>query len=358
MKKSSGDVFYSYDDSLSFVNILQLLIKGKKTIIACLASFFLLSIIFAYTLPETWIVKVRLIAPEKSDYADFSGQVSSMRFFFDDVKEWGDFSKISKGDEILKSYGMYFGDSENKQQFFAESPEIQEYFSRKGLSEEAQKRKIDLWIGGFAAKALRPENVPQEFEVIFSAPTQEEAALVMKTYLSYSSSQHAFFLQQQLKSFVQRKKKEMLATSKVLAAQAFGIAEREIAKAEISLKVAKMAGIENPVPGFSDTASPMDVNAGAKVLSGKIQVLKDLKDFSILDPRMAKYKGLMKALESLSLDSLDSTKSFKFINKPNYSPVLARPKRVVIVILGIIMGFVVGVGLVFVRNYAHNFLTK
>lgn len=117
----------------------------------------------------------------------------------------------------------------------------------------------------------------------------------------------------------------------------------ELERTKYALSIAEAASIEQPLQNLGEQEI-FAINIGSRALKAKIDALRTIKDLSVFEPRLALLQG---KLEQLNIDKLSvspqwAINSFYYLDQPELPLKRDKPNRVLIIILGMLLGSMLG----------------
>lgn len=106
------------------------------------------------------------------------------------------------------------------------------------------------------------------------------------------------------------------------------------------MRISKTAGVETPVENpNNETLFP--IQFGAKALSEKLKILKEINNPEILNPELADIRLRLDGLQALPLETVNFT-SYHLLQSPTEPLNRDKPKRSLVVALATLAGLMLG----------------
>lgn len=118
------------------------------------------------------------------------------------------------------------------------------------------------------------------------------------------------------------------------------------------MRISKTAGVETPVENpNNETLFP--IQFGAKTLSEKLKILKEINNPEILNPELADIRLRLDGLQALPLETVNFT-SYHLLQSPTESLNRDKPKRSLVVALATLAGLMLGVAVALLRGMSRG----
>lgn len=362
------------NDEIDLIELIKTLWNKKIWIILSTFIFALLAGVYAFTAKEQWTSKARIIAPKlteigsfiqiKSEYAEFMGKEI-------------DFGKERA--HLFHSLRELLQSSNVKKDFLMQSGWAQSYLV------EANDKQKEQYIAKFIDEYLlvsRPDtknktslSEDNELRLSFSTETAQDAQDVLKSYVQYVNS---IAIKQELKEF--KTLLETLLVSLSLRKEQIDLSLNEAKTVQIhnlekALEIAKKAGVKDFSRSISaETAAPeyllgegkLNISdsklsdgtylfmLGEKYLQAQLDTVKTLPvihttEYHKLDRQVTLLTELVK-----KVDNLNDVKAYYYLSEPDYPVKKDKPKRLLILIAGIVFGMFTGCVIVLARAIFNN----
>jgi LPS O-antigen subunit length determinant protein (WzzB/FepE family) len=91
------------------------------------------------------------------------------------------------------------------------------------------------------------------------------------------------------------------------------------------------------------------INIGVNALAAKVKVLDNLTELSMIEPKLHQLNAKFDLLNTLTIDPNLAFNTFQFIEAPEKPTSRTSPKRLLIAILGVLLGGMLGTAIVLTR---------
>ncbi|WP_262415363.1 Wzz/FepE/Etk N-terminal domain-containing protein [Vibrio sp. SCSIO 43132] len=348
---------YQQNDEIDLRELCQSIWEGKLVVFASTALVAIVALLYALLAQEWWTSKAKVALPQLYNLAEYEKQVSQFQPIFDVYQEDGTVLVSEKLDplrdpEILfAQFIQAFNSSNNKKLFLSSNPEFVEYL--KQYDEDEDKEYLDkfysLWFENILADKENKKSDDHVYELSFTAKTQESSALNLQDYVRFVKLKTHESALRNLQSIVDAKQDELHLQKRILVSQAESRIEVEIESAEYALRMAVAANVISPIQTNSDKER-FHIDLGVKALKEKVEVLRSIKNLGVIEPRLQQVQAKLDLLGKLKINNDIQFDNFRLLDDITKPDSRDKPKRILIVLLGIILGMFLGIGIVLVRT--------
>lgn len=366
-------------DEIDLIELIHLLWNKKKTIIVTTVICVLIAAGYAFTTKEQWTSKAEVLPPT----------IVSMDNFYNLKKEYSKIMDIEfdpkAQEQLIKNAYSKFNELiysiDRRESFFLKTSLFKQ--ESNGKSEE-EKQKILYNLAHDSINIVQPDlkKDPNTVSVKISLQA-EKADLAQNTLKAFiAESNKAAFTEifaeflvryyqaiEDLKFELDKIKQSILSQRKI-----------QLENLNKALNIAKEAGIVNYIESLdtknnifniiqTDTKislsdsklsdSPYLFMLGEKYLKAQIDTLEDSKE--IYPPRYYEVESKLAQLELLA-KKFDAVKadSFIYLSSPDYPVVKDKPKKLLILIAGAIVGLILSIIVILLSNsiIKRNFVKK
>ena len=335
-------------DEIDLVELFRELWNKKIWIALSVLVCTLIAGVYAFTAKEQWTSKAEVIGPRTADLGDY----------FLVRKEYarivgGEFDAGVTASNLFGQFNLLSESLDERRKFFEQS----DFYKKEteGKSETEKLRILsDLMTKNIAIKKPDSKKEPDLIgnQIRFYAETPAEAQTVLSQFISAIN-----------KSSYQTKFERDLAINKSV----------QLENLENALSIAKEAGIKEYSKSFnsatndnalqaiamSDTKIPLSDSKlsdgaylfmlGEKYLKAQIEVLK--KNNIIYPPRYYQVSYLLSELEPLLIKAKEvKANAFRYQASPDYPVVKDKPKRIIILSIGFILGMIISSAIILIRK--------
>lgn len=347
---------YQQNDEIDLRELCQSIWEGKLVVFASTALVALIALLYALIAQEWWTSKAKVALPQLYNLAEYEKQVSQFQPIFDIYQEDGTVLVSEKLDalrdpEILfAQFIQAFNSSNNKKIFLSSNPEFVNYLKQydEVKDKEYLERFYSQWFENISVIKESKKDDEYVYELSFTAKTRESSANNLRDYVQFIKLITHESALRNLQSIVEAKQDELNLQKRILVAQAESRLKIEIESAEYALRMAVAANVTSPIQTNSDKER-FHIDLGVNALKEKVEVLRSIKNLGVIEPRLQQVQAKLDLLGKLKIDKgiqFDNFRLLDDIAKPNSRD---EPKRTLIVLLGIILGFIIGISIVLLR---------
>lgn len=358
------------DDEIDLVELIKVLWNKKIWIVLSTIVFTALAAVYAFTAKEQWTSKAEVIAPKVTDLGTY----------FNIRKEYsrilgGEFDANALAGSLFGKFNLLSESLDERRKFFEQSNLYKTLIEGK---EEQSARSIlaDLVSKGLVVTKPDPKKEPDLLgrRISFSTETAANAQDALQQFIAFTS-QSAFQLE--LESFlinfnellsdlnyektkferdltIQRKVQLENLTNALNIAKEAGIKEYSksfgSANNEATLQAVAMSEAKIPLSDSKLSDGTYLFMLGEKYLQAQIDVIT--QKGVIYPPRYYQVSELLKELEPLLVKAKESkANAFSYQASPDYPVKRDWPKRIILLLVGAILGGVLGCVYVLARNF-------
>lgn len=341
--------FYK-DDEIDLKELFAALWKGKRTIVV--ATFFcaVIAVAYAFLAKQVWTTEAVVTAPQIRDFDTYQEMVANFKPVL------GDSSLESFIDpkQLFNVFIQQFQSSANKKAFIIGSSEFKDALKKEqsNVGDDAAEAKLySKWIEKLSSTYLKSANNNDETDFTLQAQqeTAQDSLVFLNNYVQYVEVKSRNVLMQNLYSIVRAKKQELEQKKNLLTNDAISKLKSQLLRSQYALDIAKAAGVSKPQQNLG-TGEVFPINIGSNALAAKVDVLKGLKQLSIIEPGLLTVESQLALLKSSTIDSNVKFHTFQYIESPEKPLSRTSPKRSLITILGVLLGGMLGCAIVLVRH--------
>ncbi|OCH25487.1 LPS O-antigen chain length determinant protein WzzB [Aliivibrio sp. 1S128] len=348
-------------DEIDFKDLFIALWKGKITIIVCILILTVGAVFYAFTTQEWWSSKAKIMSPQVYDFAEYQEQVTQYQPIFDIYQEDGtvlvskDLNSLVNNKALFKHFISAYNSSNNKKQFLDGSAEFQSFKAaldtnkNTGIDKKEVTRQLySNWFQKITASATDKKSQDSSYSISLQATTKESSYTLLNEYITSVKSVVFNELLNNLQAIVNSKRNELRQQKTILESQAKNRLAVEIERSKYALEIAKAAQVNQPIQNMNDNEL-FAIGLGAKALNAKIKALKSVTNLSVIEPRLQQIDAKLEMLKSMKIDRNIKFQTFRYLE--NVEPPFTRdkPKRVLIAMLGALLGGMLGIVIVLIR---------
>ena len=334
----------SYDDEIDLWQLAVTLWEGKYWIIGITFLFMLAGLGYAKLADEEWESTAKVIEPDYSRYQQVLAYTRRLEpAFGNQFNERIKNLNFGNSEEVFKRFITLYNSGDNKREFLQAHPSFQQRLK----APENTAALLNNWSADITATSNK--NTPDEFELSFTGTSAAESQTLLMEYIQFSNRKVADDFQQNISSMVTQRIAELKQTKSTLELSTKNRINREIERLSHSLAIAKAANVNTPIvdPGTKDE---FDINLGTRAIEAKITELKSMENLAVIEPALLTVQNQLSAAESVDLSQTPAFEAYKFIQTPTEPLSRSHPKTLLILLACMMIGGIVGVVAVFIKN--------
>lgn len=350
----------SYDVDLKelFIELWQ----GKWTVIIFTFVVTLTTIIYALTVQEWWSSKATVSQPQLQDIAGYQQVVKRYQPLFDVYQEDGTIivSEVLDGlidsEVIFRRFLQEFNANGTKRRFMQTNATFLE-LKKELFYQDDPERLQDFYEQWF--DCIKVVAVGKKEDAIFTLSFQSvdkiSSLTLLREYIQFVNQAINQQLYDDLFNTLVAKYGEIEQQENNLRQQAQLGLKVELERTKYALSIAEAASIEQPLQNLGEQEI-FAINIGSRALKAKVDALRTIKDLSVFEPRLALLQG---KLEQLNIDKLSvspqwAINSFYYLDQPELPLKRDKPNRVLIIILGMLLGSMLGTFFILLRFFSKD----
>jgi LPS O-antigen subunit length determinant protein (WzzB/FepE family) len=359
IKKSTELHFASYpppavaQKEIDLLGLFEILFAARKRIIAVVFAFAVVGLIAAFLMPQKWTSKAVVTPAEQTQWSDVQKMLVALQVLDVDVSV--------KRSDVFNLFIKKFQSQSLLEEYLKTSPFVMAQLKDAEIDPQDLHRAAvniaERMTATDNAAAKNSDKAPYaSWTLSFSAPTAQDAQIVLKGYIDYISAiveketmlnvRNALELKTQME-------KERLELDRVRLTT---IHNTNLQRLNYSLEVANAAGIKKPV--YSNGQAVKDdpdysIALGADGIAQKLRIEKSLKDVAELNADFQNREYHLAQLEKLSVNDVNF-EPFKYQLSPSMPVKKDGPGKALIIILAALIGGIVACGSVLIREAMHS----
>lgn len=354
------------DDEIDLIELIKTLWDKKIWIILSTFVFTSLAGIYAFSAKEQWTSKAEVIEPRLADFNQYlSIRKEYARIIHDDK-----FDVATLSTELFTDFERTLSSLDSREAFFQDSELYKQ--ESEGKTDEQKSSLLTTLVREkltYTKPDLKKEPNANWREISFSAETPIQAQDVLKSYIQFSNQ---LTYKANLEDFVvllQDKIEDLKFESENISRELNIQRAIQLENLEKAYNIAKQADIKdysrevndlsNQGILLSDNKIPLSDSKlsdgtylfmlGETYLKAQIDIIKD--ENVVYPPRYYDIQEQLKQLAALEQSVKNVTvNTFSYQASPNYPVMKDKPKRVIILAIGAILGFFLSCFVLIVRN--------
>ena len=340
------------DDEIDLAQLMKTLWLGKKTIIGSIFLFIIIAITYALAAQQWWTSSAIVTTGQYSNIASLRQQVANFYVVYNnnnnntDQHNITEVNKLLNSNEMLRQYITEFNAFNNKKSFILSNPIMKEYAN--GANKKNEMSFVNNW-----AKKIQASLTDKKENGVYTLSYQAtDSELSHQLLLSYSQ-----FIDKKVKKDVFDglaaviRNQTLIFKSQLLSLeiQAKELKQQELVKTDYALKIANSAKANKPMPQMNNNQL-FSIDLGSEGLSEKSKILKQMTDLSLFEPSIIMIRSDLDILSTIQLNSKTKFEPISYLQNIGYPITRDKPKRALIVILGLLLGGMFGVAIVLLKS--------
>ncbi|MBE8564216.1 LPS O-antigen chain length determinant protein WzzB [Vibrio sp. OPT20] len=350
---------YTASDEIDLRELFKALWDGKLIVVLVTSLFTASSISFALLAQEWWSSSAKIIESQPQNLAAYQQQVRQFQPVFNIYQDDGTVLVSEELDDLVdagvlfKRFVNTFSSSNNKRAFLEHSTAFQQLKAVtvddvSDLTEDEVRALYSRWFEQISASKVDKKDQDSPYFISFQTMTKESSFDLLTSYVSFTESKVREDAFSNLKAFVNSKRNELIQQKQILESQAKDQLLVETERTKYAMEIALAAGVEMPTKTGNDKEI-FGIELGSKGLEAKVKALGSLKNLTIIEPRLLQINAKLNMLNNLEIDRLVKFQTFRFLENVEQPITRDKPKRVLIVVFGTLLGGILGVVVVLIR---------
>ena len=368
-----AEVSSQRNDEIDLIELFRVLWKKKLWIVLSAFVCTLIAGVYAFTAKEQWTSTAIVVAPRSTDL----GSLLPARAEYARIIGDGDFSAEKLSDSLYGQFKHFLLSNDLKRQFLEQSEWVKNY--TKEMTEDQKRKYIEETVSKYLIvhevdpkKKDLTELDKIGLKLTFSAETPKDAQLVLGQYVEFINQyllnqtnqefKLGFNLRLNALKFAKEQIEESLTETKTV----------QVENLTNALNIAKKAGITDFSRGNNNISVPeymlgdarLNISdseladgtylfmLGEKYLQAQLDIAKNNP---VVYP--TNYYSTERQLSKLTklapqLDSVENVKAYYYLSSPDYPVVKDKPKRLIILVIGFILGVIISSIIILIRKYS------
>ncbi len=358
------------DDEIDLRELLQVIWNYKWLTVLMCSIAIAGSVFYALTAQEWWVAKGKVLEPQLNDVATLYSQTKNVGAILnasadkDDENEIDEFVSLFEPETLFKIFTNSFNSSVNKKNFlesnsvfidYLASLQIQlptdELTAENQLLRASYRRVLNDWMGQISASLKAKSG---ELSLSFRSPDKNSSAQLLNEYISYISKEVKDNQFEKFLIFVDSSKQELSVSIEITKKRVEQELARMLKKTQYAYQIASQANLVDYKSNLNLEEELFQLNLGEAALKAKIEVLKSITDFSLLDSTISEKQITLDMLNKLKFVDDRSFSPFRYLEVVEPPLARAAPKRALIVVLSTLLAGMLSIFLALV----HYFMTQ
>ena len=329
--------------------------------------------VYAFTAKEQWTSTAIVVAPRSTDL----GNLLPARAEYARIIGDGDFSAGKLSDSLYGQFKHFLFSNDLKRQFLEQSEWAKNY--TKDMTEDQKRKYIEETVSKYliVREVDRKKKDLTELDKIglkltFSAETPKDAQSVLTEYVSFMNKYILNQINQEFKLGFNLRLDTLKFTKEQIEEDLTEEKNIQVENLTNALNIAKKAGITDFSRGNNNISVPeyMLGDARLNISDSKLadgtylfmlgeKYLQAQLDIAKNNPVVypTNYYSMERQLSKLTklapqLDSVENVKAYYYLSSPDYPVVKDKPKRLIILVIGFILGVIISSIIILIRKYS------
>ena len=368
-----AEVSSQRNDEIDLIELFRVLWKKKVWIVLSAFVCTLIAGIYAFTAKEQWTSTAVVVAPRSTDL----GTLLPARAEYARIIGDGDFSAGKLSDSLYGQFKHFLLSNDLKRQFLEQSEWVKNY--TKEMTEEQKRKYIEETVSKYLIvhevdpkKKDLTELDKIGLKLTFSAETPKDAQSVLTEYVSFVNKYILNQINQEFKLGFNLRLDALKFTKEQIEENLTEAKKVQVENLTNALDIAKKAGIKDFSRGNNNISVPeyMLGDARLNISDSKLadgtylfmlgeKYLQAQLDIAKNNPVVypTNYYSTERQLSKLTklapqLDSVENVKAYYYLSSPDYPVVKDKPKRLIILVIGFILGVIISSIIILIRKYS------
>lgn len=373
MSDSANLASQQRSDEIDLIELIRALWNKKWWIVLTTFVTTLLAGVYAFTAKEQWTSKATVIGPRITEL----GNLLPIRAEYARITDNSEFSAGGLAKGLHDNFKHFLLSDDLKEEFLKQSPWL--VAQTEGKNEQEKAKFISDTVTE-SLKIHKPDNKKKDekeleeigIKISFSAENPQDAQNILKQYIDYINNHTINEINKEFKVGFDLRLENLRFAKQQISSNLDESKTVQVENLEKALDIAKKAGITD----FSRNTTTQNAFIMPEYLSGEAKL--NISDSKLADGTylfmlgekylqaqldIAKEKGFayplnyyqvdrqISQLEPLStkLDSINDVKAYRYLASPDYPVSKDRPKRILILFIGFILGLAVSMFILVIK---------
>ena len=327
------------DDEIDLRELLTSLWANKILILAITAICSIAGIVYAFLAPQLWSAKAVIVAPLPTQLQQLQLRLGSLVTLMDNTSDHSTFSAFFSETKLYTDFIKSFNSFNNKSEFLKMNGSIGAEDNKDANTLQRTVEKMAKNISGKKGK---------EFATLsFSSDNAQEAGKLLNEYINFIQTKEVTAKNKLFFDKITNQINVLTLTYQILEKETFKTLQDDIIRTQYALRISRTAGIEAPV-GNLNNQRMFAIDLGAKALSEKLNILKEIKNLEFIYPELSDTRLHLDSLKAIPQKKV-LFPSYHFLQSPSEPLSRDKPKRSLVVVLATFAGLLTGVMVALLR---------
>lgn len=359
-------------DEIDLRELFLIIYQGKLLVVISTLLFSLVAGVYAYKAQEWWTAEAVVDEPHVYDVEKYYMAVQELKQLLSDGSEdgysrSGEEESISRYAEspldrylepstLLYHFEVSFNSASTKKAFLLQDEIFNKYLLENNRITEKQKLSdIKQWSKSIVMVPREEGEKRSLLELKFQSLSSLASAEQLRSYIEYVLLSSRKKILRSIEAMKTSQQQRLLHRLNLRERKARGYIELEIARYNHAYKIAAAADIAKPMRDqIKNEEEYFPISLGAGAIAARIDALKSIKDLSIVDPEIMGLRFSLASLQAFTLPPDLQFSMFSYVDTAEAPLTRDKPKRLLIVVLGLLLGGLFGVFFVLVRAFVNG----
>ncbi|MCH7372118.1 LPS O-antigen chain length determinant protein WzzB [Aeromonas aquatica] len=329
----------SYSDEIDLSELIIVLWRKKLLILLITGLFTAAGIAYALLAPQVWSAKAVIKAPLQQDLLPMT-RIANQAML---LGLTGFPSSKVIHDDFIREFNSY----DNQREYLQESELFKRHIATAKPDEQGKRRWLRDWSKFISAEPVDEKGNKPGVRLTTSADTSEHALKMLEDYIDFIIVKQNQSLVNELTDQKSLRLDTLTMSLKLTSEDARQALKRDIINTELAVKVAKAAGVTQPLENYN-SSERFPINLGTQGLEEKLKLLKII-DLNIYQPKLAELQIQIERLKQVRVEAI-RFKPFSYLDAPEVQLSRDKPKRPLIVVLATLLGGMLSASIVLIRR--------
>ncbi|WP_145531317.1 LPS O-antigen length regulator Wzz(fepE) [Yersinia kristensenii] len=345
-------------DEVALFELIAIILNEKFKIIIFTLLFIVAGVTVAYMLPSQWTSTAIVVKPSDESIQVLDKITSDLAAL--------DIAIDIDADYLLSTFKQNFDSRDMRAEYLVST----NYFKRlmeKNPQDELQRKYliekiINQDINSISSQQDKADDKSEYryYKLSHKADTANDAHDLLLGYINY--------IKKIVDADITLKIKRTIDTAKSLSTEKYNLdllraknkQDVKIERLKYAIDMANAAGIKKPIYGSGTVINDdpdFPITIGSDTLNKKLEIEKSITDPVLIDPDLLNRKLYIEKLNGLKIDDIDIV-PFKYLQQPTEPTIKDASKRLLVLILFTLIGFVGSVSFVLTKHFMREWKQK
>ncbi|CFR23898.1 LPS O-antigen length regulator Wzz(fepE) [Yersinia kristensenii] len=345
-------------DEVALFELIAIILNEKFKIIIFTLLFIVAGVTVAYMLPNQWTSTAIVVKPSDESIQVLDKITSDLAAL--------DIAIDIDSDYLLSTFKQNFDSRDMRAEYLVSTNYFKRLMEKNPQDELQRKYLIEKIINQDISSVSSQQDKADDkseyryYKLSHKAETASDAHDLLLGYINY--------VKKIVDADITRKIKRTIDTAKNLSTEKYNLdllraknnQEVKIERLKYAIDMANAAGIKKPIYGSGTVINDdpdFPITIGSDTLNKKLEIEKSITDPVLIDPDLLNRKLYIEKLNGLKIDDIDIV-PFKYLQQPTEPTIKDASKRLLVLILFTLIGFVGSVSFVLTKHFMREWKQK